>query len=246
MIEGPSAEVIVEPLLQEGPAAEVIVEPLGTPSTQPTPAAYVPPETVPERTATDDLLEGFEPWMTSDLRDYLTAAGGTLAEVELYSSDTDDGHEGWTLLLDVDRCPQPALPYLAQFVGEVLPRGIAEQAGRQWVRDAPNERRGTLAAIIAAAQRYLTGQRTVTVIERENNIVDAIGVLTYAQETPDSDAVLRELQKVVPADVILNYRVSGGQTWNDVNTANASWNALTSQKWSQVATKQTTGTTGTA
>ena len=115
---------------------------------------------------TEDLIAAFEPWLTDDLEAYLTSVGSMFAEVEEYAADTED-FEGWSLLFDPARCPASDLPYLAQFVGEVLPVGIGETATREWITDAPNQSRGTLLSVVAAAQRTLTGSRAVSIRSRD-------------------------------------------------------------------------------
>lgn len=129
----------------------------------------------------DDLVAAFAPWMTDDLEAYLRTIGEMFAEVEMYSDDSEE-FEGWTILLDPDRCPVAALPYLAQFVGERLPKGLAEAAQRQWIKDAPNQRRGTVSSIVRAAARRLTGAQLVTVIERDGG-PDKLSVITYDKDT---------------------------------------------------------------
>ena len=114
----------------------------------------------------DDFVAALAPWMTPDLETYARAIGGMFAEVEMWAEDSPT-LPGWGILLDVNTCPAKALPYLAMYVGERLPAGITEAAAREWIRDAPNQVRGTPYSIFRAAQRYLTGQRTVQIIERE-------------------------------------------------------------------------------
>lgn len=164
----------------------------------------------------ETLIESFEPWMTADLQDYLSVLSGMFAETLLYSDDTDE-YEGWTLLLDPDRAPAAALPYLAQYVGEILPVGISEPMAREWIKDAPNQVRGTVQSIVRAAQRSLAGMRHVAIVERDNGSggvnVDRLTVITYTSETPYPAAVLADLLMVVPADIVLNYETLAGQTW---------------------------------
>jgi hypothetical protein len=166
----------------------------------------------------DDLVAAFAPWLTEDHEVYLRALGGMFAEVEAILYE-DEETVPWEILLDPDRCPATALPYLAQYVGEQLPTGIEERAAREWIKDAPNQRRGTPESIFYAAQRKLTGERAVTLRERTLNGVeddDTIEVNTYTRETPSREAVLQELLTVMPADIVLNYSVLPGQTWADV------------------------------
>lgn len=193
----------------------------------------------------DDLVAAFEPWLTEDLETYLRAVASMFEEAELYSADdfADDAndYEGWTVLFDPDRAPAAALPYLAQFVGEVLPVGIGEAAAREWIKDRPNSRRGTPTAMILAAQRKLTGQRTVSFRERwDGSAADAetVTIHTFDHETPDPDAVETEIRSTLPADLILNYGSLAGQTWADVIADHTDWDAVGAayDTWAEVVT----------
>jgi hypothetical protein len=177
----------------------------------------------------EDLVAAFAPWMTPDLADYLTAIGGMFGEVELYAM-ADDDELGWSILLDPDAAPVQALPYLAQYVGERLPVGLDEAGMREWIKDAPNQRRGTVESIVRVAQRYLTGQRTVAVRERSGtgaNPEDYLTVQTYTTETPNPAVTFSDLRRdVVPADIVLTHNVMDGQAWADVKLTYPTWAAV--------------------
>jgi hypothetical protein len=178
----------------------------------------------------EDLVAAFEPWLTPDLKDYLTAIGGMFSEVELYAIDEENDELGWAILLDPDRAPVQALPYLAQYVGERLPVGLDEAGMREWIKDSPNQRRGTIESIVRVAQRYLTGQRTVAISERSGTDVnpeDYLIVQTYTSETPNPALTYADLRRdAVPADIVLTHNVMEGQAWQQVKTDNASWQVV--------------------
>lgn len=155
-------------------------------------------------TIADDLVAAHAPWLTDDLETYLRAVGGMFTEIELYSADSEE-FDGWTILLDVDRCPVKALPYLAQYVGERLPVGLSEDAQRQWIRDAPNQRRGTIQSIVRAAARQLESEHPlVTVIERDGG-ADKLTVVTY------------DFQTGVRQNLVTNPKAGAGVTTGWVN-----------------------------
>lgn len=185
----------------------------------------------------DDLVAAFEPWLTPDLETYLRAIAGMFSEVELLAFDDAFG-EGWEILFDPDRCPANALPYLAQYVGERLPAGLSVPLQREWIKDAPNQRRGTPRAIFLAAQRRLTGSRLVAWKERDPT-VDTLTIYTYTSQTPDPAGTLRDLLDVVPADVILNYTSLAGQLWSDLQASHATWQLVKDgyPTWGDVATE---------
>jgi len=200
----------------------------------------------------DDLTEALG-WMidqnSPDLATYATAIGLMFNPVETYAADQDDGTLGWSILLDVSKCPVEALPYLAQYIGERLPDGLSEADQRTWIINAPNQYRGTPLSIVRAAQRWLTGQRMVQIQERWNGPgsttdIDHITVIVFADACPDPGKVQAELRKAVPADIVLDFTVSSGQTWLGVlnsHGTNSTWTQVLSvnQTWAQIKGAQT-------
>lgn len=246
IVFGPPIEVTLDPFYRLGPPVEAVLDAYATA------APEAPSTDLLEGTVENDLVAAMEPWLTDDLETFLRAIGSMFREVETYVLDEvidpfpgapEPIYDpvGWEVMLDPDRAPAKALPYLAQFVGERLPVGLSEDDQRRWIKDRPNQRRGTVGSIVAAAKRRLTGERLVSVFEREGGDPETLGVVTYIQETPDSQAVENELKLVVPVDLRLNYRVLTGQTWANVNAQNASWNDLTTKTWAQVAAAKAGG-----
>jgi hypothetical protein len=76
---------------------------------------------------------------------------------------------GWSQLLDVQRCPRSALPWLGQFVGVDVDPSLPDAQQRTQLTTQSAEARGTPAAIIAAAQRYVTSGATVRLTERDGD-----------------------------------------------------------------------------
>lgn len=99
--------------------------------------------------------------------------------------DPDSFIAGWAVLLDPDQCPAQFIPYGAQFVGVQIPPNTPEDEARAIWKAEGGFARGTgfggtynssttnLAppdnggAIVVAAQRFLTGTQTVTLLERQ-------------------------------------------------------------------------------
>jgi hypothetical protein len=189
-------------------------------------------------TFADDLVARFEPWLTPDLETYLRAIAGMMSQVELYALDSDDA-EGWTILFDPDLCPVEGLPYLAQYVGEVLRTGATEAEMRTQIKEAPNQQRGTNPSIFAAAQRRLTGAKLVAMTERDGT-VDTLTVVTYQDQTPNPNGTQADIMAVLPADVILNYQNLPGQRWSNVKASYATWTALKTANatWGLLASAQ--------
>jgi hypothetical protein len=167
--------------------------------------------------------------MTPDLETYLGAIAVMFTEVDFLAFETDTT-EAWQVLFDPDLIPAKGLPYLAQFLGERLPEGISEPLAREWLNDNPNRYRGTPYSIFRAAQRHLTGSRSVSMSERDDGAgpgsnVEYLQIVTFTSETPDPVQTEADIRSVLPADVILEYQSLPGQTWSDVDAAFADWTA---------------------
>jgi hypothetical protein len=121
-------------------------------------------------------------------------------------------------ILDPELCPEWALPWLAQFVGVRLPAGMAPDVARVVITDVAGFKRGTPAALTAAASFFLTGTRTVYFNERLANDPYRLGVITLAGETPDPAQVLAAILAQKPAGIVLSYSAIAGQTYRAVLT----------------------------
>lgn len=118
------------------------------------------------------------------LAHYVAAKYKPLEDVASWVRDSDDG-PGYSVLLDIDRCPAIALPWLAQFKGVVIPDGLSESEQRAWIRSAEGQHRGTTDALVRAGQRHLTGTRSVRVLERVGGNAYAITALVRTSECAD-------------------------------------------------------------
>lgn len=104
-----------------------------------------------------------------------------------------DGYVPWSGIVDVNRAPYKALPWLGQLVGVDTPNIVTGESSlahesriRELVRATPGFKRGSPAAIEAAVSQYLTGTKTVIVRER-NGSAYQLQVLTKRDETPTED-----------------------------------------------------------
>lgn len=143
----------------------------------------------------------------------LAAPLDPIADVVL---DGEDGTPGWTVIFDPDNCPAEWLPWLARFVGVVLPPNLDEAAQRLRIRETDGFKRGTVAAIQGAARQHLVGPdgtgstATVYLVERQGGAYK-LGITTLSSETPDSALVLAAILEQKPAGITLTYTtVSGG------------------------------------
>lgn len=191
----------------------------------------------------DNYVPALLPWLTLDLEAYAQSIASQYDEVEDYI-DIDDGESPWSTLLDPDLCPPKALPYLAMYVGGRLspaynhldPDQVTD--ARAYIKSAPGQRRGTIRAIVAAAQRTLTGQRTVLTKERAaGSTEDHVEVVTLVSETPSTAQVIADIRTVFPADMVLTYSTQTSPSWTAVQTGKATWAAMLTAypTWSDVA-----------
>lgn len=147
-----------------------------------------------------------------------------MQELDDWVRDTPDG-PGWSILFDLPRTPAKALPWLSQFVGVSLPVGLSEADQRQYILDTPNWKRGTVEAMVGAAKPYLTGNKSVTVRERDGSPY-RITINTRISETPDSFLVLTAMLTKKPGGIILNYNVIPGQDYLQLRTNWATYQAV--------------------
>jgi len=146
--------------------------------------------------------------------------GMTIEEINTWVRDTEDDDPGWSLLLDIERCPTKALPWLAQFVGTRIPSGLTEQEQRDYIAGTANWKRGTAASMISAAQHTLTGDKTIVFRERFNGNAYQISVVTYTAETPSPAATEAALVSQKPAGLILLYSALSGQDYASLLSGN--------------------------
>jgi hypothetical protein len=129
---------------------------------------------------------------------------------------------GWSQVVDITRAPTEALPWLAQFVGVTVPVGTSDAVARNLIQNVGGFSRGTAASILAAAQAYLTGTKSVTFTEREAGNPYLLGITVKTAEAPDVSKVLAAITAQKPAGIILDFSVTGtGQTYGAVYNAGA-------------------------
>jgi hypothetical protein len=74
---------------------------------------------------------------------------------------------GWSQVLDVERCPTKALPWLGQFAGARFPTTWRDDQMRYAIVNSPGWARGTVAAILAAADLFLSPGYAASISERD-------------------------------------------------------------------------------
>jgi hypothetical protein len=174
---------------------------------------------------------------------YCNALGTMFELVEDWVRDTAAG-PGWSEFLDLQRCPDVALPWLGQFAGvRVLP-GSSPAEMRARIASTDGFKRGTVAAMKGAAAATLTGAQAVHIRERSGGPTTSpeyayhLEVLTYTAQTPDQAATLAALVAQKPGGLVIHYSVADGQNWQEVKDLNADWAAVRSGyvSWGAVMT----------
>jgi hypothetical protein len=173
-----------------------------------------------------ELYAGFQPLAYAErdtdyaLAQFCAAIGAMPQPLADIVRDSPDG-PGWSSVMDVDRCPGYGLGWLAQLAGVTLPSGLDDTAQRDRIRSTDGMKRGSLGALIGAAQQHLTGAKTVIVRERDpvacpSEPAYGITVITYTSQTPDSAQTLADILLQKPAGLVLNYAVHDGQDYESL------------------------------
>lgn len=151
------------------------------------------------------------------LFNFIDVIASQFAAIDVLVRDTDEG-PGWSQVFDLDRAPDAVLPFLGQMVGVAVDPEIGPDRQRIQIRAESGFDRGTPAAIINSAKRYLTGAQHVDLTERapdQDGIEQAyqLVVTTYRTETPNPAQVASALLSQKPAGIVLTYTVIGGATY---------------------------------
>ena len=156
--------------------------------------------------------------------------------VEELVRDTVDG-PGWSVLMDAERCPAVALPWLGQFDGVRLPAAATEQEQRDLIQAALGFRRGTADSMIGAAKRTLTGQQRLIFRERDGaahgdptapDYAYYLTVWSYLNETPNPAATLDALLSQKPGGIVMTYTAQAMQDYQLVKDMHANYGVVRS------------------
>lgn len=172
--------------------------------------------------ATEDEANGWA------LASYCSALAAQLDEVADLSRDQDDGTIGWAGVFDLDTVPAKFLPWLAQFVGVVIPESLDPAAQRLRVRETDGFKRGTPDAIRGAARQTLTGTQTVYLEERVGGDAYHLTVATISSETPDPVATEAAIRAQKPAGLVLTYSTVAGGDWQTLRDTHTDWSDVLS------------------
>lgn len=155
---------------------------------------------------------------------YLHALAFMFKEVDDIAKDGPNGEPGWSQIFDLQRAKTEWLPWMAQFVGYVIPIKPAGQPAveydatqRERIVTKSNWLRGTVTSLTRAAEDHLNDPKRVIVQERWQGNPYHIRVLVYGSEVKTSQA---QLTYAVLADktagLIMNIVFLTGRSWDDL------------------------------
>lgn len=182
-------------------------------------------ERPPTCDSTDELYDRLFPLTEGDQENdwhlllYLNAICCVLIE-DAWSLITDrDDMTGWAVLLNADLCPAPALQFLSQFVGVKYKPQMTEADLRNAIKVPTGFQRGGKDAIIATAQRFLTGTMHVYIKERlfdGGATAWGLTVRTRTSQTPDPEAVRSAITlEQKPGGIRLDYDTVEALTYTE-------------------------------
>lgn len=176
--------------------------------------------------AAEDLYAGLGPWAEEDGEDtewallhWCDALTGGIQKLYTYTYDDGD-YPGWSILLDLDRVPEEAMGYLAQFVGAQLQTGNTVAQNRDVILNRPGWKRGRPATLISAVQATLEGSQRVTLLERDTSPYHAT-VQTYNHQTTDVAATEAAIAANKPGGLIIALELIAGPTFTQVQATTA-------------------------
>jgi phage tail P2-like protein len=187
----------------------------------------VPPSFVGLESASEaavEIYEGLEPIVRADdpandwtaLKLCMAIVAGDVDFIHEIVTDGPTG-AGWEVLLDPDRCPVKALPFLAQFDGAILTSDMSEASRRAAITSPESFQRGTVEAIRSVVRRRLSGERIVNITERYTGNVWRIHVTTNKAETPEEAATIADLERYAkPIGILLFFNGAAAWTWGEV------------------------------
>ena len=196
-------------------------------------------------TFTSEILNSFAPWTAYDANGDHTAFLQALAGMfeQVWAIVAPQGFPGdpsyvpsWESLFDPTNTPFPI--WLSQFNGTDVPAGTDTADARSILLAESGFSRGTPAAMIAAAQRNLTGTLFCVLQERTaaNGSPDPYHAIVayHAAECPNVQAMISAVNAIKPAGIQITFEAVSGFPWN---TAQHTWNA-DAFSWNAAATNQ--------
>jgi len=138
-------------------------------------------------------------------------------------TDTEVG-PGWEILLDPERCPAIALPFLSQFPGVKLTPSMSEAEQRAAISNPEAFGRGTPDAMVAVAKRRLIGTKFVAIQERYTGLAYRTKISTIEAETPEPEETLADIvREQKPIGIRLFFNSSPAWSWKELAEEESTW-----------------------
>jgi hypothetical protein len=178
------------------------------------------------------------------LRMCMAIVAGKIDLLWEYLIDDVTNLPAFAILLDPERCPESALPWLSQFSGADLTPEMTEEARRLAIQTPEAFSRGRLKSVEAVAKRRLTGTKAIVVTERYSGSAWRLRIETIEAETPDPEGTEADIiayQKPLGVLLFLNTRavwdwgelkaeIATYPTWKSVKEAFPTWFDLRTHK----------------
>jgi len=210
-------------------------------------------------TFTEGVLSSMQAWAPpgSDFYNYTTALAAMFEPVWTIVSDQGSPDDpanytaGWSILLDVTRCPTQYLPWMGMFVGIYVAPGTADATARAMITSRMSWSRGTPAGIVATAQQFLTGTQSCVILERQNpsgSDAYAFTLVMRPEECADQAQLEAAVALVKPAGVLPFYVFTDDWTISQfenafatVAAAEAAFSAVTNLETDTTSVAQVVG-----
>lgn len=179
--------------------------------------------------AAEELYASLAPAFTEGLDPdwhLLTFSGALGGLLDRLWTVVHGGEVPWYVVFDPDAAPDWALGWLAGLAGVRTQPNWTPDETRMALKVRSARQRGTPAAIIAAAQSALTGDKQVQMTERDGGDAYHLKIRTFAGETPRASKVLNAIFTQKPAGILLDYDTIGGQTFADLDAAEPSFTQM--------------------
>jgi hypothetical protein len=146
-------------------------------------------------------------------------------EIDDLVRDSDEG-AGYTSLMDPDRIKPEGLPWLGQLIGVRMLPNMTTQQQKDRIAGTDGFKRGSSAAVAVATQLHLTGDKNVIINEMLGGNPYRIGVVTWADETPDPAQTELDIEEQLPWWITLEYNVEGAWGYLPLRTAFDDYEAI--------------------
>lgn len=135
-------------------------------------------------------------------------------------------NEPWDTLLDPQRTPAEALPYLAQFVGLEIQPSWGEHQLRQEIEAPSQWARGRPGTMLDALKRTLSVDDPYIQFVEQYTSAYILLVRTLTSQTPSESRSRAALMAQKPGGIVLDYDTIAGQNYLQLDTDYASYNAV--------------------